>query len=77
MDAEVAGTQQPIPPDNTLPREPAKAFPGKLQTPPAGSFNFFALTWDSKISKGRTVQEAFVSSDRIPDLIKGGMLAML
>ena len=54
MNAEVAVTQQPTLPDNALPREPAKAFSGKVQTPPAGSFNFFALTWDSKVSKGRT-----------------------
>lgn len=77
MEADVSLTQLLNAPDDALPAEPAKAFTCNVQTPPAGSFNLLALAWNSKVSNKKTVQEAFVSSDRVPDLIKGDVLAEL
>ncbi|KAL3131166.1 hypothetical protein ABBQ38_000470 [Trebouxia sp. C0009 RCD-2024] len=53
-----------------------KQFPGRLQNPTGGSFDFKSLLWSDKAifkgpHKGNIEQEAFISTDRLEDFKRG------
>ncbi|KAL3148649.1 hypothetical protein ABBQ38_014070 [Trebouxia sp. C0009 RCD-2024] len=53
-----------------------KQFPGRLQNPTGGSFDFKSLLWSDKAiskgpHKGNIEQEAYIPTDRLEDFKRG------